>query len=114
MSDVDPVMLSDHLIENEVISVEEWDRMKTREVTRYDVCRALLNHLCLQHHPKAFLVVRKALEKENHWLLQEIDRPTQRHSHMRTSKVTGQRFLDWQIFFRGGDKFFQRIIYVRF
>lgn len=87
VSGVDPVMLSDHLIEKGVISVEEWERMKTKEVTRYDICRALLNYIYLQNNPKAFLIVRKALEKENHWFLQEIETPKQQgHSKVGASK----------------------------
>ena len=72
VTDVDPDRLSDWLVQENVITIDQWQRIGHDKPPR-DRCRALLNHLFSIQHPRAFLVVRQALEKENHYLLESID-----------------------------------------
>lgn len=81
--DVDPIRLSDWLIQERVITIDQWQEIKASEKTNRDICRNLLNHLLYLSNPKTFLVVREALVKQDHWLLQKIDQ------HQRTYKQTG-------------------------
>lgn len=67
-SDVDPEPLSDWLIQYKIISREEWEENKNTGSTRRSRCRNLLNHLLGLTNPRAFEVVKLALEKEHHWL----------------------------------------------
>ena len=83
VSDVNPVPMSDWLIQEKVISIDQWQKIKGSDKTNPDICRSLLNHLLDLSNPKAFLVVREALVKQNHWLLQKIDH------HQCTCKLAG-------------------------
>lgn len=74
VTDVDPDRLSDWLVQENVITVEQWQRIRLENLTKPDRCRALLSHLFSIQHPRAFLVVRQALSKENHYLLESIDK----------------------------------------
>ena len=73
VTDVDSVRMSDWLVEENVISLERWKKIRNRNHTAQDRCRALLSHLFSIQHPRAFLVVREALRTENHYLLEYID-----------------------------------------
>ena len=73
VTDVDPDRLSDWLVQENVITIDQWQRIRLENPVKPDRCRALLNHLFSIQHPKAFLVARHALAKENHYLLEYID-----------------------------------------
>ena len=73
VSDVDPDRLSDWLVQETVITIDEKQRIRNTNHTTTDRCRALLDRLLSIQHPRAFLVVRQALQKENHYLLEFID-----------------------------------------
>ena len=70
---VDPNRLSDWLVQEDVLTIGQWQRIRHENPTKPDRCRALLDHLFSIQHPRAFLVVRQALEEENHYLLESID-----------------------------------------
>lgn len=73
MVGVDPERMSDWLVEEFVIDPEQWQKIYTDNGTRQTRCRALLHHLHSIQHPRAFLVVYKALVEENHYLLDLIE-----------------------------------------
>lgn len=72
VTDVDPDRLSDYLVQENVITIDDWQRISVENRTRPDKCRALLSHLFYTQHPRAFISVLKALNKENHYLLKYI------------------------------------------
>lgn len=73
VSDVDPDKLSDWLMQENVMTIDEWQRIRHENAAKQDRCRALLHHLFLNQHPRAFLVVRQALSDDEHYLLEYID-----------------------------------------
>lgn len=73
ITDVDPDRLSDYLKQEGIISIEQWQDICGKNTTPRCRCRAVLDFLLSGTHPRAFLVVRNVLEKENHHLLGEID-----------------------------------------
>ena|SRR6218665_1688987 len=73
VTDVEPDRLSDWLVQENVISVDEMLRIRNANHTAPDRCRAFLSHLFTIQHPRAFLVVREALRERNHHLLEHID-----------------------------------------
>ena len=72
VSDVDPDRLSDWLIQDNVITIDQWQRIRLGNPVRRDRCRGLLYHLFSIQHPRAFLVLRQAVEKEHPHLLESI------------------------------------------
>lgn len=70
---VEPDRLSDWLVQENVITSDQWQRIHTDNPTRQSRCRALLHHLYSIPHPRAFLVVYQALTEESHYLLESID-----------------------------------------
>ena len=76
MSDIDCYTLSDYLIQHRVLMREKWEQIQSTEPTDRRKNRALMNWLLDTNNPEAFPVLRDALDKENHWLLEVIDRPT--------------------------------------
>lgn len=76
MSDIDCYTLSDYLIQHRVLTREKWEHIQSTEPTDRRRNRALMNWLLDTNNPEAFPVLRDALDKENHWLLEVIDRPT--------------------------------------
>src|SRR6218665_2450440 len=73
VSDVDPDRLSDWLIQDNVVTIDQWQRIRLENPFRRDRCRALLDHLFSINHPRAFLVLRQAVEKEHPHLRESID-----------------------------------------
>lgn len=73
ITDVDPDRLSDYLKQEGIHSIEQWQDICGRHATPRHRCRALLDFLLSGTHPRAFLVVRSVLERENHHLLGVID-----------------------------------------
>lgn len=73
VSDVDPDRLSDWLIQGNVLTIDEKHRIRNPNHAKTDRCRALLDHLLATQHPRSFHIVRQALQKENHYLLEYID-----------------------------------------
>src|SRR6218665_1346680 len=73
VTDVEPDRLSDWLVQENVITIDEKLRIRNTNHTTTDRSRALLHHLLSIQHPRTFLVVREALKKENHYLLGFID-----------------------------------------
>lgn len=76
VSDVNPIRLSDWLIQEMVITIDDWQEIKGSEKTNADRCRKLLNHLWGLSNQKTFLVVREYLVQQNHHLLPKIDQQT--------------------------------------
>lgn len=74
ISDVDPDLLGDHLKQENVLSIDLWQKIIAHKGTQKDKCRAVLDFLLQIDHPSAFLVIRKALEKEKHYILKTIDK----------------------------------------
>src|SRR6218665_72384 len=68
-TDVDPDRLSDYLKKEGIISIPQYQEICNKNATPSCRCRALLDFLMSGSNPNAFLVVRDALEKENHYLL---------------------------------------------
>ena len=73
VSDVDPAPLSDWLIQEKVITSDQWEAIRHQNPTAESQCRALLSHLFSIQHPRAFLVVLQALREDCHYLLEFID-----------------------------------------
>ena len=74
VTDVEPDRVSDWLVQEHVISVEQWQKLRNANPSIPDRCRALLSHLFSTQHPRAFIVVRKSLSSEDHYLLEDIDK----------------------------------------
>ena len=87
MTDVEPDRLSDWLVQENVMSIDEVQRIRNTNHTAPDRCRALLSHLFTIQHSRAFHVVRDALSERNHHLLEYIDnqetsvKPQTEHTH---------------------------------
>src|SRR6218665_3326281 len=75
-TDVDPDRLSDYLKKEGIISIAQYQEICGKHKTSHCRCRALLDFLLSGSNPNAFVVVRNALEKENHYLLSALDGDT--------------------------------------
>lgn len=73
MADVEPERLSDWLLQEHVITTDQWHGIRNENSTTQSRCRALLHYLFSIQHPRVFLVVREALSKEYPYLLEFID-----------------------------------------
>src|SRR6218665_3914131 len=72
VSDADPDRLSDWLIQDNVVTIDQWQRIRLENPVKQDKCRALLHHLFSIQHPRAFLVLQQAVEKEHPHLLEAV------------------------------------------
>ena len=54
------------------MTVEQWQTIRASNTTRTSRCRELLLHLFSNSHPKTFLVLLDALEKEAHHIWESI------------------------------------------
>src|SRR6218665_2509638 len=75
-TDVDPDRLSDYLKKESIISIQQSQEICGKHTTPSSRCRALLDFLLSGSNPNSFVVVRNALEKENHHLLSALDDDT--------------------------------------
>ena len=73
---VDPKgYVMDHLIQRRIISEEDAQKLRDKE-TRQDRCRAMLHDLLNSGNPKAFVVLREALQQDYPYVVDRIDEQT--------------------------------------
>jgi len=65
----------DYLIQNRIVSDEVAQQVRGKE-TKQDRCRAMLHKLLSSRNPKAFVVLRDALERDYDYIVHEIDKGT--------------------------------------
>ena len=95
MSEVPPTLLTDRLIQEKVITSDMWERISQEYLTPKSQCQALLTHLLSIQHPKAFIIVREALQEKGHSLLESIDNPESEHGQQ--TIVQGEYFLTFAL-----------------
>src|SRR6218665_2341015 len=79
VSDMRAAPISDWLIQESIISVEEWHGIEASGIgrTRNDINRALLRHLMNLKNPRTFLVFKMALkETASPWLERLLVQPS--------------------------------------
>ena|SRR6218665_429329 len=73
VSEVQPTLLTDRLIQRKVITNDRWERIRQENPTPKSQCEALLTYLLSIQHPRAFVIIWKALHEHGHFLLKSID-----------------------------------------
>ena len=79
VSDMRALSISGWLIQENIISVEEWHSIEASGRTRNEINHALLQHLLTLKNPRTFLVFKMALkETASPWLEKLLDQPSSR------------------------------------
>lgn len=91
MSDGDAASLSNYSIQDKVITSDQWEKIFRENVAPGDEYRALFDHIICSLHPRALVVVRKALRNVDH-VQENIDRqqPARRLHEPLVSKTVEQ------------------------
>ena len=73
---VDPKgSVNDYLIQRRIINPEVAQQLRDK-ATRQERCRAMLDELLSSGNPKAFVVLRRALEQDYRYIVDRIDETT--------------------------------------